>query len=298
MKHSIKISKPYNPLHKLANSILRKALFKYRDAHYEKGLPSLTGLINEYISIDIMVDGVYDINTLENSVLLLNSDLIDFGFDTLIDIGANIGNHSIYLSKYFNRVISFEPNPFTYELLKLNASLVDNVEHFNIGLSSKPSSLFISEDPRNLGGSQVYESEEAIPAGLRSRNVTVKKLDDLDLGECGKSVLIKIDIEGHELDALRGAAQFITYHKPVIFFEQHLNDFVDMGSPVLDFLGDYNYEFFLFKSRYDNIRPSFIKPILKLIFGDFYSFEKIDNFEPDFYDSIIAINKNALINKI
>ena len=92
----------YNLYRKIHNYFLRKALFNNRERFLKEGMPSYAGLINEYISIDIMVDGVYDLKSINEILQLLQSDNLNFKFDTLIDIGANIGNHSVYLSKYFS----------------------------------------------------------------------------------------------------------------------------------------------------------------------------------------------------
>jgi FkbM family methyltransferase len=295
MLNTIIIHKKYNPFTKLANSLLRKVLFSKRDKHHSYNFPTYVGVLNEYISIDITIEGAYDIKSMEEVLTVLKTGLVNFEFDSLIDVGANIGNHSVYLSKYFAKVIAFEPNPFTYEILKLNASFLDNIKPVNIGLSSIPSSLYLSEDMRNLGGSQIYKNKDDIPEGLSVRDINLARLDDVLTEDCGKDILLKIDTEGHELDALKGGEDFIRKNQPVICFEQHTEDFIDGSSPTLEFLAKMNYEFYLFVSSYDKFKVNFLKPFLKLFFGDKYKLIKMMNPKPDFYDSIIAIHKDRLI---
>jgi FkbM family methyltransferase len=295
MLDTITIRKKYNPFIKLANSLLRKVLFSKREKHHSQNLPTYVGVLNEYVSIDITIEGAYDIKSMEEVLTVLKSGLVNFEFDSLIDVGANIGNHSVYLSKYFKKVIAFEPNPFTYEILRLNTTLFDNIKPVNIGLSSIPSSLYLSEDMRNLGGSQMYKNKDDIPKGLNVRDINLARLDDVLTEDYGKDILLKIDIEGHELDALRGGENFIRKNQPVISIEQHTKDFIDESSPTLEFLAKMNYEFFLFESPYDKFKINFLKPFLKLFYGDKYKLIKIINPEPDFYDSIIAIHKDKLI---
>jgi hypothetical protein len=55
---------------------------------------------------EIMLDGCY-----EKDLLATMVELVPDTTSTFLDIGANVGNHSIYLSKHFRRVISFEPVP-------------------------------------------------------------------------------------------------------------------------------------------------------------------------------------------
>ena len=294
MLSSVKFRNKYNPFEKLLNSLLRRALFRNRDRFHNQNLPSYIGMLNEYISIDILTEGAYDIKSMNEILQVLRSDLIDFKFDTLIDIGANIGNHSVYFSRYFKKVIAFEPNPLTYGILKLNASFATNIEAINLGLSSKPGSLYLSEDTRNLGGSQIHLNKEDIPLNLTVRDINLVRLDDFISDDCGQGILIKIDVEGHELEALEGAHAFISKNNPVICFEQHQDDFIDSSTPTIMYLASMGYEFYLFKSSYDKIKIRFLKPFLKSLFGDSYQLEKIAMFEPCFYDSIIAIHKDSI----
>lgn len=284
----------YNPLNKILNFFLRKALHFKRDKFFNDGMPSYVGLINEYISLEIMVDGVYDFRSINEIKQLLESNFLNFKCETLLDIGANIGNHSLYFSKYFKNIISFEPNPFTFEILKINTSHYPNVSINNFGLSTKKDLLYMSEDKRNLGGSKIYHNKEDIPSNLLVKEVYLKQLDSLNIKASTNSVLIKLDVEGHEIYVLRGAINFIKAYNPVICFEQHTNDFSEGKSAVIEFLDGLGYEFYLFKSIYDSYKSNFIKILFKLMMGDKYELKKISSFKPDFYDSIISIHPDTL----
>ena len=61
----------------------------------------------------------------------------------MVDIGANIGNHSIAFSKISKKVYSFEAHPRTFEILKFNTDKYKNIKIFNIGISNKKGSLFL-----------------------------------------------------------------------------------------------------------------------------------------------------------
>jgi FkbM family methyltransferase len=284
----------HNLLRKLFNYLLRKALFINRKKFHQQDLPQYIGLLHEYISIDIMVDGIYDIKSINEILKLLKSNHLNFKFDTLIDIGANIGNHTVYMSKYFNNVIAFEPNPYTFEILKLNTIDYSNIAINNFGLSSTEESLYLSEDTRNLGGSKVYKNKSDIAANLTVRQIQLRKLDDLNLKPLKNGVLMKIDVEGHELKALEGARNFIFQYKPIICFEQHLDEFINSSSPVINYLSKMDYNFYLFESKFDKFKFIGIDFFLKAFFVDTFSLVKINRFEPKFYDSIIAIPHNNL----
>lgn len=115
---------------------------------YKRILNRLTELI---LTHNLKINGVSDIKVLPNNNYFLLK-VISYGFDelpilellkkripqniietTFIDIGANIGNHSIFFS-FFDSIISFEPNQFTYGILKLNLSNLDNAQAYNFGL--------------------------------------------------------------------------------------------------------------------------------------------------------------------
>ena len=79
-----------NLLRKIYSYFLRKALFRNRDDFHASNKPIYAGLLNEYISIDIMVDGVYDLKSINEIIELVESNYLVKKIDTLIDIGANI----------------------------------------------------------------------------------------------------------------------------------------------------------------------------------------------------------------
>ena len=74
----------------------------------------------DHIGHKINLDGVYERNELDFLFEWLATHSPDVFNGTAIDIGANIGNHSLYLSNYFEKVVSFEPHPRTFKLLEIN----------------------------------------------------------------------------------------------------------------------------------------------------------------------------------
>jgi FkbM family methyltransferase len=122
-----------------------------------------------------------------------------------IDIGANVGIYTLSAAKYLRndgRIISFEPNPVTYERLKYNVScqtnelLCRNIEIMNIGLSSKQESIDLYIDENNLG------SCSTLPTVSKKQSVISIKcyplLYILEEKNIPKIDLLKIDIEGAE----------------------------------------------------------------------------------------------------
>lgn len=152
----------------------------------------------------------------------------------ILDIGANIGNHSIYWSvcSKAKKVYAFEPMKRTFQLLKKNVeinNLENKIKIFNFGLSDEEANASILNTCRNnIGGSAVKKDSEG--------DLKLRRLDDLDFGD---EIInfIKIDTEGHEMQILNGARKFLKKHKPVIMIEA----FGQNQRKVSDFLKEFGY---------------------------------------------------------
>jgi FkbM family methyltransferase len=213
--------------------------------------PQLAVFAFDHIGLCINHYGRYESRTLSLIGNYLESVIPDLSRTVALDIGANIGNHSLYFSELFKEVLAFEPNPRTFALLKFNAEHVcskGNITCFNFGLSDQNSELFFKTSKSNVGGSRIVED----PQSGRDEDmflIQVKRADDFAELYDNKISLIKIDVEGHELAALKGAKSLIEKNNPVILFEQHASDFSEGRSDVVDYLRGLNYRFFTIERR-------------------------------------------------
>lgn len=106
----------------LKRRFVSKTLHEFIDL-YDKQYPNLAVFSRDHVGIRVQVDGLYEKPYLEFFI-----EWLKFNFSGLaLDVGANIGNHSVFFSKYFQKVMSFEPNPSTYHLLSYNATLGKNI---------------------------------------------------------------------------------------------------------------------------------------------------------------------------
>jgi hypothetical protein len=121
-----------------------------------------------------------------------------------------------------------------------------------------------------------------------------KRADDVVELNDKKISLIKIDIEGHELAALKGAKSLIEKNNPVILFEQHPCDFSEGRSDVVDYLRGLNYRFLTIERRF-YFGKKFIfrlcSLILRYVFGTQLKLVETDYFQQRFYDMVIAVPK-------
>ena len=170
----------------------------------KRGMP-IAVFGNDWIGINIALKGLFEEEHLKDlNHLLINLDF-DVSNSTAIDIGSNIGNHAIEFAKYFKKVICYEPNPRAYDLLATNTKHLKNVEVFNWGIGSKEEFLQLQENINNIGGSSAkYQIDEK-----NIVNIEIKPLDN-DFESLKKVMLLKIDVEGMEIDVLRGAEKIIT----------------------------------------------------------------------------------------
>jgi hypothetical protein len=76
--------------------------------------PQMICFAHDAISRKIFIDGLFEKRELEVLKVFLQKEIKSF--DTCLDIGANIGNHSLFFSTIFNQVVSFEPNSKTFKV--------------------------------------------------------------------------------------------------------------------------------------------------------------------------------------
>ena len=249
---------------------------------------------SDHISHDINLDGIYEkdyLLTLTNWLKEIHNDIFN---GVAIDVGANIGNHSVFFSKFFKKVYSFEPNPTTFKLLEINSKLSNNIYVKKMGLSNKEVISNLLENKSNIGGSKLTnkKSEKTIDIKLTTLDQEINIIKE-------KINLLKIDVEGHEFEVIQGSKETITKFRPIIIFEQQLNDFPDNFRKIQKCLVDLNYNQFGVIKRKSNL-PFLNKPwinkyifrFLCLITKEFYSIEITESLDPAFYHFIIAIPDN------
>jgi FkbM family methyltransferase len=142
--------------------------------------------------------------------------------DTAIDVGANLGYMTAAMAQCVGpagQVWAFEPVDETYELLEVCRALngFDQVTTARLALGAAEGSAEITYDRRHSGLATMHPER----VGGEAQRVTVRTLDALvAAGEAPpRPALVKIDVEGHELDVLQGAQATIGEGRPAIVFE-------------------------------------------------------------------------------
>ena len=135
-----------------------------------------------------------------------------------IDIGANLGLFTFFMSRASKHVFAFEPNPYPLENLK---GLVDsNVTVLPIALGNNdgPVEIKIPHHRKGWSSNGASLASKEINDG-KIINIQCRKLDSLNIENIG---LIKIDVEGFEIEVIRGAKDTILKNKPIMIIENEI----------------------------------------------------------------------------
>ena len=186
-----------------------------RILHYKNGIAFNISINKSSISKSLVFQNNYEFNETK-----LVKELIKPGW-SVIDIGANFGWYSIHFSKLVGqsgRVFAFEPIPETYEELNSNIKLnfCQNIKAFNLALGDKDGTISFGV-PNIDGGSGA--SSEFLKYSKRVQT-TMRHLDDvIKEQKINKVDFIKADIEGGELNMLKGAEKLIENFRPKLLIE-------------------------------------------------------------------------------
>lgn len=157
--------------------------------------------------------------------------------DVFVDGGANVGLFALRGAAVVGptgRVLACEPGPGTMELLRANAGRNSHpsLELHEIALSDYEgrAHFTVFEDGSGLA------SFAPQAGGGRNLDVTVTTLDNLTVGFADRVSLVKLDVEGAETKALRGAAELIKRSEPVFIVEVEPGHLARQGSSVEDLM--------------------------------------------------------------
>jgi FkbM family methyltransferase len=174
----------------------------------------------------------------------------------ILDIGANIGNHSLFFLKFLNckKVHSFEPVKSNLSFLKKNVDqYLDKSMIYDIALSDKEGyATLYNSQMSNDGGFSLHSYSNGA-SFIVEDNILVKKLDSYNLNNIS---MIKIDVENHENEVLDGARDTINRNKPIIFIENLFHGYPNVcpdPEPHKTIFEELNY-----KKTFSNILGSYM----------------------------------------
>lgn len=165
---------------------------------------------NDTISECLLKYGYWENALIQYAETYLKDDSV------ILDVGANIGTWSIPLALKNRTVHSFEPYDASFYALCGNIFLnhKEGVVHpHHVALIDDPAkhTTLYMEEEENRGGCKLLETSETLPHRYQLRTLDSFNLDKVDF--------IKLDVEGQELNVLKGGVETIKRCRPVIFFK-------------------------------------------------------------------------------
>lgn len=161
--------------------------------------------------------------------------------DIVFEIGANIGAHTIKLSKLVGNgfVFAFEPQRMVFQSLCANLAInsISNVFAYQEAISDENGTILIPEYDfskiNNFGGINIENTK-------RGTLVHKQKLDNF-INKINSLKFLKIDVEGMEIGVLKGAKELIKKFKPIIYVE---NDRQEHSKNLIELLWSLDYKMY------------------------------------------------------
>jgi len=222
--------------------------------------------LDRHDSMKLSINEVYE--PLEIELIKKEINLNDF----VIDVGAHIGYHSLNMVKCVGKsgkVFSFEPEPENFSILKKNVEVnqYNNVITENKAVGSNNNKIILYTSQTHSGTHRIYPSKSC----QNQIEIECVKLDDYFKKNnfLDKIKLLKIDVEGAELNVLEGSAEILTINKNLsIFLEFVPNHIRDCGmepKDIIDLLQSYEFKISCINEHKKRIEPiSNVKEILDL----------------------------------
>ena len=189
---------------------------------------------DQYISRNLMYAGVWEPHMVNVFKKYIKEDM------KVMDIGANIGSHTLVLSKLVGsrgKVYAFEPCKINHDILFMNCFInkCSNVDIYKLGCGDKKKKMFIESrwnetKKEDNYGCIVLQSDQN---NKSDEQIEIVPVDTLDL----QVDFIKIDAETMEDKVLTGLKNTIEKCRPYMIVEIH-RDELDRVVPILE---KYNY---------------------------------------------------------
>ena len=198
--------------------------------------------LKDLIRNEIIDNKIFDRKVYETAIKYVKDDTI------VLDIGSNFGQLSILLSKCKKdvEVYSFEASKYIFEILKKNVQINKaNVKLFhNLVGNETEQELFIKK--LNISKFNTYGSNMIEKTEIKNENIpNIEKINSIKIDDIffnKKISFMKIDVQGYDLEVLKGSKKTIIKQQMPIIFEYEE-----------DFAKDFNYTFKNFESFIDEI---------------------------------------------
>ncbi len=161
-------------------------------------------------------------------------------FDVFIDVGACIGEYDIWLARQGKRCVAIEPVSFAGLRRNIELNKVeDKIVTFQCGAGAQKERVYFEILENYLGASHFDPEADKEP------NVDIEKLDDLlkraNLSDSDR-IIMKLDIEGMEPQAIEGAKEFIASRKDLRIIYEHFQEDNYRNDKALLAIADFTFQ--------------------------------------------------------
>ena len=248
-------------------SFLRKFYFLFKNKTFIINNFKLKLNLKNSLERKIFLENSFE----KDQINFISKNIEEDEFDYFADIGAYIGYYTLYFSKFPNikKIISIEANKINYNNLLKNISLneLNNVLAYNLACSDTDGEVKLwYSNPNKMGGSSVlsendyeynkynlnpnldknhikvhynksFKDYKKSKDNFFYENINSKKFDNI-IDVVDKNLLIKIDVERHEIFVLKGAEKILNNNK--IFLQIEI--FPELFDEINNFLINRNFK--------------------------------------------------------
>jgi len=158
-----------------------------------------------------------------------------------VDVGANMGAHSVPMAKWFSHLYAFEPQEIIYRILRFNLANSLNATSYKAAVGNEEGVVYfpaLDYSVKNNYGAM--HKDLGKDQDIQMIPVQVRMLDKVDALRAEENIdLIKVDVEGMEKDVLEGAQYLIDKYRPVLYVE---NDKPDKMKALVQFINNLGYK--------------------------------------------------------
>ena len=211
------------------------------------------GNLNNNIDANVFFYGAFEKPLLFFLRDTLNALITETPKAIFMDIGANVGHHSIFLSKFASQVLAFEPYPKVNMQFKqqIAHNSISNIQIFETGLSDRRETLNYYAPTGNNEGIGSFDESSIGKGNTSYGKLELQEGDQVIESDSWKDIkLIKIDVEGFEKKVIKGLSRTIEEERPVIVCEITYGQQLSFVS--IEELSSYlpqNYEILTFNTR-------------------------------------------------
>jgi FkbM family methyltransferase len=180
----------------------------------------LTNINSNYLSFQLFWKGTIYYEPITTFVV---QELLQTGA-TFVDVGANIGFYSLItsLTKPGIKVIAFEPNPKNFDILmdNIRANGFENIHCERLAISDSVGTATLYLNGSDMSASLLPDFQKDTNPALQSIKIQTATLDDyFEKQPSGSPLVLKIDVEGHEVALLRGGRRILSACAPDVIME-------------------------------------------------------------------------------